>query len=161
VTLAKSSVFCRNLIGNDVTGGEIMSDVFITAEKKQMLEARMAKLGVREADLVEKFILGAGKGGQKLNKTSSCVYLSHVTSGIEVKCQRERSRELNRFLARRELCDRLESRIAGIKTARQQATEKIRRQKRRRSRRQKERMLEGKHLHAQKKQARRVGGYES
>ena len=138
-----------------------MSDVFITAEKKQALEARMTKLGVRESDLVEKFILGAGKGGQKLNKTSSCVYLCHTPSGIEVKCQRERSRELNRFLARRELCDRVEAKITGIKTARQQATEKIRRQKRRRSRRQKERMLEGKHLQARKKQERRVGGYES
>ncbi len=121
----------------------------------------MAKLGVRESDLVEKFILGAGAGGQKVNKTSSCVYLRHVPSGIEVKCQRERSRELNRLFARRELCDRLEARITGLKTARQQATEKIRRQKRRRSRRQKERMLDGKRLHGQKKQARRVGGDES
>jgi protein subunit release factor B len=138
-----------------------MSDQYITAEKKQALEARMAKLGVRESDLVEKFILGAGAGGQKVNKTSSCVYLRHVTSGIEVKCQRERSRELNRLFARRELCDRLEARITGLKTARQQATEKIRRQKRRRSRRQKERMLDGKRLHGQKKQARRVGGDES
>lgn len=138
-----------------------MSESFITAEKKKTLEERMAKLGVRESDLVEKFILGAGKGGQKLNKTSSCVYLCHTPSGIEVKCQRERSRELNRFLARREVCERLEEKTEGVKTARQQATEKIRRQKRRRSRRQKERMLEGKHLHAQKKQARRTGDYES
>lgn len=138
-----------------------MSETFITAEKRQALEERMARLGVRESDLVEKFILGAGKGGQKLNKTSSCVYLCHRPSGIEVKCQRERSRELNRFLARREVCDRLEARVTGARTARQQAVEKIRRQKRRRSRRQKERMLEGKHLHAQKKQARRAGGYDS
>jgi protein subunit release factor B len=138
-----------------------MSEPFISSEKRQVLEERMAKLGIREQDLIEKFILGAGKGGQKLNKTSSCVYLRHVPSEIEVKCQRERSREMNRFMARRELCDRLEERVIGIKSARQQAVEKVRRQKRRRSRRQKERMLEGKHLQAQKKQGRRVPGYES
>lgn len=137
-----------------------MAGAFISGEKQQALDERLARLGIREQDLVERFILGAGKGGQKVNKTSSCVYLRHVPSGIEVKCQRERSRELNRFLARRELCDRLEARIAGVKTARQQAAEKIRRQKRRRSRRQKERMLEGKRLHGLKKQARRATVHE-
>lgn len=138
-----------------------MSDVFVTAEKRQALEERMARLGVREQDLVEKFILGAGSGGQKLNKTSSCVYLRHGGSGIEVKCQRERSRELNRFMARRELCEKLEERILGQKSARQQEVEKIRRQKRKRSRRQKERMLESKRQHSAKKQSRRSHDYES
>jgi protein subunit release factor B len=120
----------------------------------------MAALGIREQDLVEKFVLGAGSGGQKLNKTSSCVYLRHVTTGLEVKCQRERSRELNRFLARRELCDRVEARVAGIWSAREQAAEKIRRQKRRRSRRQKARMLADKRLHGEKKRARKVNASE-
>ena len=132
-----------------------MSEAFVTVEKRQALAERMARLGIREQDLTEKFVLGAGKGGQKLNKTSSCVYLRHAPSGIEVKCQQERSRELNRFLARREICDRLEARVLGARSARQQAVEKIRRQKRRRSRRQKERMLEAKHQHSQKKGARR------
>ncbi len=138
-----------------------MSDVYITIEKKQALEERMAKLGVREQDLVEKFILGAGSGGQKLNKTSSCVYLLHTPSGIEIKCQRARSRELNRFVARRELCERIEEKIDGQKSVRQQAIEKIRRQKRRRSRRQKERMLSDKRQHSAKKQSRRGGNFES
>jgi protein subunit release factor B len=132
-----------------------MSEVFVTAEKRQALEERMVRLGIREQDLVEKFILGAGSGGQKLNKTSSCVYIRHLSSGIEIKCQRERSRELNRFMARRELCEKLEERILGQKSARQQAVEKIRRQKRRRSRRQKEHMLQDKRQHSAKKQARR------
>ena len=138
-----------------------MSDVYITIEKKQALEERMAKLGVREQDLVEKFILGAGSGGQKLNKTSSCVYLLHTPSGIEIKCQRARSRELNRFVARRELCERIEEKIDGQKSVRQQAIEKIRRQKRRRSRRQKDRMLSDKRQHSAKKQSRRGGNFES
>lgn len=111
----------------------------------------MAGLGITEADLVEKFVRGSGPGGQKINKTSSCVYLLHRPSGIEVKCQRERSQAMNRYFARRELCDRLEARIKGAASARQQEIEKIRRQKRRRSRRQKARMLEGKRQHGEKK----------
>lgn len=138
-----------------------MGDVYITTEKRQALEARMIKLGILEKDLVEKFVLGAGSGGQKLNKTSSCVFLQHAKSGLEIKCQRERSRELNRFVARRELCDRLEERTLGQQSARQQANEKIRRQKRRRSRRQKERVLDDKKKHSVKKQARRSGNFES
>ncbi|MEI8351923.1 MAG: peptide chain release factor-like protein [bacterium] len=121
----------------------------------------MTRLGIREQDLVEKFILGSGSGGQKINKTSSCVYLLHTPTETEVKCQRERSRELNRFLARRDLCDRVEARILGQKSAKQQAVEKIRRQKRRRSRRQKERVLNDKRIHSAKKQSRRGGDFES
>ena len=138
-----------------------MPDVYITTEKRQALDERMTRLGIREQDLVEKFILGSGSGGQKINKTSSCVYLLHTTTETEVKCQRERSRELNRFLARRDLCDRVEARILGQKSAKQQAVEKIRRQKRRRSRRQKERVLNDKRIHSAKKQSRRGGDFES
>ena len=80
----------------------------VSQEKQDSLSIRMEKLGIREEDLIEKFILGSGSGGQKVNKTSSCVYLKHLPTGLEVKCQRERSREMNRFYARRELCDKLE-----------------------------------------------------
>ena len=127
----------------------------VTTAKQDELTRRMAELGIREDDLVEKFVLGSGPGGQKVNKTASCVYLRHMPSGIEVKCQRARSRELNRFLARRELCERLAEKIDGARSARQQLAEKIRRQKRRRSRRQKERMLEGKRHQAAKKALRK------
>jgi peptide chain release factor len=123
----------------------------VKPEKESQLLARMARLGIRETDLVERFVRGSGKGGQKVNKTSSCVYILHQPSGIEIKCQRERSQSLNRFLARRELCDRLEERIQGVHSARRQAIERIRRQKRRRSRRQKERMLGEKRQHSEKK----------
>ena len=132
-----------------------MSETFVNTTKEAQLAARMVKLGIREADLVEQFVLGSGSGGQKINKTSSCVYLRHVPSGLDVKCQRARSRALNRFLARRELCDKLEERILGARSARQQEAEKIRRQKRRRSRRQKQRMLDDKRHHAGRKAQRR------
>ena len=132
----------------------------ITSEKAQALRARMERLGIREADLEEHFIKGGGAGGQKINKTASCVWLQHRPSGVEVKCQWERSQALNRFLARRELCDLLEARQRGVTSARQQASEKIRRQKRRRSRRQKQRMLADKHAHSAKKSARRAVGLD-
>ena len=127
----------------------------IRKEKHDELHERMERLGIKEGDLIEKFILGSGKGGQKINKTSSCVYLKHIPTGIEIKCQRERSQSLNRFLARRELCDRWEQRLRGAQSARQQENERIRRQKRRRSRRQKHRMLAEKHKHSEKKEQRR------
>lgn len=123
--------------------------------KRAELDAHMQREGIEEADLVERFVLGSGSGGQKLNKTSSCVYLKHVPSGVEIKCQRTRSRELNRYYARRELCEKLETRRLGAASQRQQAIEKIRRQKRRRSRRAKQRMLDDKRLHGQKKARRR------
>ncbi|MGJ8658055.1 MAG: peptide chain release factor family protein [Akkermansiaceae bacterium] len=123
-------------------------------EKWKALEARMLKLGILAEDLTEKFIRGSGSGGQKINKTASCVYLKHTPSGIEVKCQAERSRELNRFIARKELCETFQEKILGIQSARQQAREKIRRQKRRRSRRQKNRMLDDKSKQGEKKQRR-------
>jgi len=127
----------------------------VSQEKQDSLSIRMEKLGIREEDLIEKFILGSGSGGQKVNKTSSCVYLKHLPTGLEVKCQRERSREMNRFYARRELCDKLEERLFQEKSARQQAFEKIRRQKRRRSKKAKEKMLGQKRKHSEKKNLRR------
>lgn len=127
-------------------------------EKIAALEARMEGLGITADTLLEKFIQGSGSGGQKVNKTASCVYLKHETSGIEVKCQQQRSRELNRYIARRELCERLEEIRDGKKSARTQAREKIRRQKRRRSRRAKNRMLDDKTKHSGKKNLRKPPG---
>ena len=128
---------------------------YVSQIKRDQLHKFMEKMGVSESDLTEKFILGSGKGGQKVNKTAACVQLTHGESGIKIKCQRGRSRELNRYYARKELCEQLEERKLGALSRRRQAAEKIRRRKRRRSRRQKERMLEAKHQRSAKKQLRR------
>jgi peptide chain release factor len=138
-----------------------MIDAPISQKKVEQLEAELLRLGVRSEDVVERFILGSGSGGQKVNKTSSCVYLRHVPTGIEIKCQRSRSRELNRYLARRDLCDRIKEQREGEQSRRQAEAERIRRQKRRRSRRQRQRMLDDKHRHGTKKRERAflpVGG---
>jgi peptide chain release factor len=132
----------------------------VSPEKERALAARMAALGVREGDLEEQFIRARGKGGQNVNKVSTCVVLRHVPTGVAVRCERERSQALNRYLARRELLDRLEARVRGTALAAAAERARIRRQKRRRSRRAKEKMLAGKRAQAEKKAARRPPGIE-
>ena len=127
----------------------------VSPEKKRTLARRMEELGIIDSDLIEKFILGSGKGGQKVNKTASCVYLKHLPTGIEVKCQQERSRELNRYLARRELCEKLAYEVHQEKTKKRKEMEKIRQQKKRRSRRLKQKILEDKKKHSEIKKMRK------
>ena len=131
----------------------------ISPETIEKIKARMALASVFEEDLEESFILGSGPGGQKVNKTASTVRLYHVPSGITVKCGINRSREMNRWMARRELAEKILEKVNAALSVRKQETEKIRRQKRRRSRRQKAKMLDEKHRHSEKKAARgRVAG---
>lgn len=118
------------------------------------IKARMALASVFEEDLQESFILGSGAGGQKVNKTSSVVRLSHAPSGITVKCGESRSREQNRWLARRELAEKILEKANAAESVRQQDAERVRRQKRRRSRRQKAKLLDEKRRHGAKKEAR-------
>ena len=132
----------------------------VSPEKQRALAARMDALAVREADLEERFIRSRGHGGQNVNTVSTCVVLRHVPSGVVVRCERERSQALNRFLARRELLDRLEAKIRGAVAAAEAERARIRRQKRRRSRRAKEKILAGKRAQAEKKAARRPPGIE-
>ncbi len=132
----------------------------ISSEKTTALEARMVALGITEGELLEKFVRGSGAGGQKINKTSNCVFLKHLPTGVCIKCQMDRSREMNRFLARRELCEQLESIRDGKSSAKTQAIEKMRRQKRQRSRRSKQRSVADKRLLSQKKSLRRSPGGE-
>lgn len=131
-----------------------MAPFGVTREKEEALRRRMESLGIFEKDIVEKFVRSSGKGGQKVNKTSTCVYLQHLPTKIEVKCQRERYQALNRYLARKILTDKIEKMILGKKSEEQQRIEKIRRQKRKRSRRAKLKMLEEKKKHSQKKKER-------
>lgn len=132
----------------------------VSAEKIKEIEQRMQALGVSEADFEESFIRSSGPGGQKVNKSSSCVYLVHIPTGLSVKCQRERSQALNRFLARRLLLDKIEAQKKGFIAAEKETIEKIRRQKRKRSKRAKEKILKDKHRQARKKELRGKVGPE-
>src|SRR5258706_15512726 len=131
-----------------------MASFPVSSDKEKQLAARMQALGVREQDIDEQFVRSSGAGGQNVNKVSSCVMLLHRPSGIQVKCQQERSQGLNRFLARRLLLDKIEAKLTGAIAAQQQKIAKIQRQKRKRSRRAKARMLDDKSRHSEKKQHR-------
>ncbi|HEX9902802.1 MAG TPA: peptide chain release factor-like protein [Acidobacteriota bacterium] len=123
-------------------------------EKEETLFRKMEELGIRESDLVEKFVRSGGHGGQNVNKVATCVYLKHLPTGIEVKCQQERSQATNRYLARRILADKVERLVLGKKSEEEQRIAKIRRQKRKRSKRAKEKMLADKRLQGEKKRER-------
>ena len=127
----------------------------ISPETIEKIKSLMAEASVYEDDLEESFILGGGPGGQKTNKTSSVVRLSHEPSGVAVKVGESRSREDNRWLARRMLAEMILEREHKRKSEARQKREKIRRQKRRRSRRQKQKMLDAKHAHSEIKQMRK------
>lgn len=108
------------------------------------IENRLTRLGTRIADVEERFIRGSGRGGQKINKTSSCVWLRHIPSGIQVRCQQERSQTVNRELAWTELCAKLEEQKRAASALAQDEREKNSRRHRKKSRAQKVRMIESK-----------------
>ncbi|MFH0798758.1 MAG: peptide chain release factor-like protein [Pseudomonadota bacterium] len=126
----------------------------VSLSKQNDLNQRMKRLGISENDLREHFVRSSGAGGQNVNKVSTCVVLKHLPTGIKVKCQRERSQALNRFLARRILVEKLERKILGEMSALEQKMWKVRKQKRRRSRRAKEKVLAEKRIQSEKKRQR-------
>lgn len=110
---------------------------------------KAAELQINPADILESFIRGSGKGGQKINKTSSCVLLRHQPTGIEVRCQKHREQSANRLSAYKLLILKIEEKIKGFESDRQRKIYKLRKQKRKRSKRAKEKMLEQKHHHSE------------
>jgi protein subunit release factor B len=126
----------------------------VSPAKEADLLNRMEALGIHEEDIEETFIRSSGKGGQHVNKTSTCVQLFHLPSGITVRCQSERSQGLNRYHARKLLVEKMDAQIKGVQSEKQKLIEKIRRQKRKRSQRAKEKILADKHHTSEKKASR-------
>lgn len=114
----------------------------------------MKQWGIFERDLEERFIRSSGRGGQNVNKVATCVYLKHTPTGIEVKCQHERTQALNRFHARVRLANKIEAAVLRKQKEERHRIEKARRQKRKRSKKAKETMLERKRIHSRKKRLR-------
>ena len=128
----------------------------VSAEKLRAVADRLRRLGVREEDLDESFVRSGGAGGQNVNKVATCVVLRHRPTGLTVKCQRDRSQAMNRFLARRLLADKLEARAKGAADAAARERARIRRRKRKRSKRAQEKRLAAKHARAETKALRRT-----
>lgn len=126
----------------------------VSPEKEKTLRAKLDSHGIYEKDIKEFFVRSQGSGGQNVNKTSTCVYIKHIPTGIEVKCQKSRSQGLNRYYARVLLFGKIDQMIKGQQSEKEQRIAKIRRQKRKRSTRAKEKILAGKHLQALKKSER-------
>jgi protein subunit release factor B len=106
----------------------------VSEEKNRWLKEKMEALGIHEKDIEERFVRSSGSGGQKVNKTSTCVYLKHIPTGFEIKCMKERSQSLNRFLARRELVRRVEKGLGRL-TPENIIMDKARRRKSKRKKR--------------------------
>ncbi len=126
----------------------------VSSAKETALQRKFKQLSIHETDLQEHFIRSSGAGGQKVNKTSTCVYLKHLPSGIEVKAQKERSQSLNRFLARRILAEKIETVLLKEQSTAQKRIAKIRKQKQRRSKKAKEKTLKLKKERSQIKKLR-------
>ena len=129
----------------------MMIKLGVSPEKERLLCEKMRALNIREEDLKETFVRSQGPGGQNVNKVSTCVCLKHIPSGVEVKCQQERSQVLNRYRARIILANKIENKILGKLSEERKRIEKIRRQKRKRSKRAKLKVLENKRRLGEKK----------
>jgi len=127
----------------------------ISAAKQKELEKKFEKFNIKESDIVEKFIHSSGHGGQNLNKVATCVYLKHIPTMTEIKCQKHRTQLLNRYEARKMLAESIETEVLGIQSKKIKEIEKMRRQKRKRSKRAKEKILENKKNNSEKKQNRK------
>src|SRR5947208_12820439 len=112
--------------------------------KKDSVDERMARLGVRDVDLEETFARSSGPGGQNVNKVSTAVTLRHRPSGVSVTVQDSRSQAINRKLAQERLLDVIESAREKRRAAEIAEREKVRRRKSPRPPALKARILEAK-----------------
>lgn len=126
----------------------------VSPDKVRALRLKLESLGIWEKDIKESFIRSQGRGGQNVNKTATCVYLKHMPTGTEVKCQKTRTQGLNRYYARVLLYKKIERALKGMESQEAQRIAKIRRQKRKRSKRAREKILKEKRLQSQKKSER-------
>ena len=131
-----------------------MTYLSISEDKARILQERMRYLHISEEEIKETFIRSSGPGGQNANKVATCVFLQHIPTGIQVKCERERSQNLNRYYARCFLLDKIEKRREEIRRSQIQAVQKEKRKNRQRPAFLKEKILQSKHERSEKKRIR-------
>lgn len=117
--------------------------------------AKAKELNIKATDIEESFVLGSGAGGQKINKTASCVLLKHIPTNTEVRCQRHREQSKNRISAYKLLIDKIEFQIKGEESEKAKRIHKLKKQKQRRSKKAKEKILEAKHHRSEIKETRK------
>lgn len=117
---------------------------------------KATRLKVDSIDIVEAFVRGGGAGGQKINKTASAVFLKHLPTGTEVKCQKHREQSRNRLSAYKILIDKIEEKVLGRESEKSQKIFKLKKQKARRSKKAKEKILEAKRRRSEIKVTRRI-----
>lgn len=127
-----------------------MKSFGVSKEKQTALAREMNRLGIREEDIEETFIRSSGPGGQNTNKVATCVRLQHRPSGITVKVMRERSQALNRFLARRNLAEKIAALLYGEDSAERKKARKVIKQKKRRKRKTAKKLTAGDSENVQK-----------
>jgi len=133
----KDTVRCK------ISGMNLNELFAVSPAKVALLKGKMAHLKIDPVLIEEKFVKGSGRGGQKINKTANAVQLAYPPLDIHVKVQRERQRNVNRFLALRELVDQIEMRVSPETSPRLKEWEKIRKQKDRKRRKQERKELTG------------------
>ena len=113
-------------------------------EKIEALEKKITKLGIKKQDFEFKFIKASGRGGQKVNKSSSAVFVKHVKTGLFVKYGKDRSQYINKFFALRLLVEKLEDKIHGKNNRELKKIEKLKKQKQRRKKRARQKTITAK-----------------
>lgn len=107
-------------------------------------------------DIEEQFVRGGGKGGQKMNKTSSTVVLRHLPTGMDVRCQKHREQSRNRLSAYKLLILKIEDKVKGAQSDRAKKIFKLIKQKRKRSKRAQQKVLEAKKQRGEIKKMRKI-----
>lgn len=88
---------------------ENLNSIFgeVSEKKVKELKNKIEEIGLDLSQIKEQFIKGSGKGGQKRNKARNTVVLKHIPTGIISRYGGSRSLSVNRFIALRNLVERL------------------------------------------------------